>query len=332
MPMLWVLCASVGQLLIESRTHFTPPAGQVYYVATATFDATNGVTCFQDWADAQKGKCLHLGLSGTTITPGAKVEFEAGLTTRISVAAFDSANAIVCFEVSAQGKCVHLSRSGTTIASNSVLVFENGAVDFISVATFGATDAIVCYQSPAAQGQCLQIGLSSMLVAAAAVELFEGPTTTDVDVATFVAANGVVCYRSVAGVGISGGYCVHIEISSAFAPSNLNVGAPVAYCGGTCDTQLISVATFDPSNAIVCFTDTGTGGAGYCFHMGLTGTTLTPHSPATGGTYAAFNLGDDTDFIQVATFDSITASVCFTGAGDSDHGKCVRFSHDGSAI
>ena len=54
---------------------------------------------------------------------------------------------------------------------------------------------------------------------------------TDVDIATFDATNAIVCYRSITGVGISGGYCVHIAISSP--PSYLAAGAPVGYCGAT---------------------------------------------------------------------------------------------------
>eukprot|EP00966_Prymnesium_polylepis_P056935 1318380-Prymnesium_polylepis.1 len=82
---------------LTAQTAVVIETGSTAYLSTASFDSTNGVACFQDSGDSGKGKCAHLGRSGTTITAQTAVVIEMGATGFTSVAAFDSTNAVACF-------------------------------------------------------------------------------------------------------------------------------------------------------------------------------------------------------------------------------------------
>ena len=127
---------SVIASAIGSETTFY--SGRTSYIATA-YDSTNNkiVVFYRDQDDSSKGKAQVGTVSGTSITFGSAVEFEAGQTFYID-AVFDpdSGKVIVSYEDdsnSSYGTVIVGTVSGTSISFGTAVVFESTNTRWTSI-------------------------------------------------------------------------------------------------------------------------------------------------------------------------------------------------------
>eukprot|EP00966_Prymnesium_polylepis_P182635 4231686-Prymnesium_polylepis.1 len=190
----------LAQSSLTAQTAVVIETGTTNYLSAASFDSTNGVACFQDSGDSGKGKCAHLGRSGTTITAQTAVVIETGSTKFTSLAAFDSANAVACFVDggdSNKGKCAHLGLSGTAITAQTAVEIEAGTTAYTSVAAFDSTNAVACFvdRGDSNKAKCVHLGRSGTTITAQTAVEIEAGASLYVSVAAFDSTNAVACFE-----------------------------------------------------------------------------------------------------------------------------------------
>ena len=67
------------------------------YISVAALDSSKAVVTYGDNGNSSYGTACVLSISGTTVTAGAPVVFEAATSDYISVTALDSSKAVVTY-------------------------------------------------------------------------------------------------------------------------------------------------------------------------------------------------------------------------------------------
>lgn len=109
---------------------------------------SKALVAYCDRGNSDKGTACVLDISGTSITPGTPVVFEAGSIEFTSVTALDEETAIVVYKDISAGSygtsCV-LKVSGDTVTPGSAHVFESASTGYECITTMERTKAIVIY-------------------------------------------------------------------------------------------------------------------------------------------------------------------------------------------
>ena len=131
-------CAHIGRsgTTISYQTAVEFESGSVSDLRVTAFDSTNAIVCYRDVLDSNKGKCVHIGRSGTTLTMQSPVVFETGSTAYIAATAFDADNAYVTFQDSGDSKSKGIliqrttDSSGGTVGDPHLSLAHGGKADF----------------------------------------------------------------------------------------------------------------------------------------------------------------------------------------------------------
>jgi len=312
--------------------------GQTEYVSVATLDTLNGVVCYKDKGDSGKGKCCHIEqynhplVDDQPMTVETPVEFETNnAAEHISVAVFDSTNAVVCYsdtrDVSSDpgisyasgsgtkgfAKCVHIGASGRTLTMQPYVYFTRPVEDLTN--NLGTQTG---------QGY-----------------VYTGYEVTNIGVSAFDSTNAIMCYIDV--TDSSKGKCTLVTRSGTTittyntVTTSYSTTAPVFESD---TTAVPTVATFDATNAIVCWADGGstpTAYKGYCAHVGLSGTTLTYGTPVVIqedilSSRPAYPWDGSDGSMSVTTEGSATAVVCYQDAMQQKMGLCTTLTLSGTTL
>ena len=249
--------AVVGTLSGTSISFGTPvvfETGDSTYIST-TFDSTAGkvVIAYRDNGDSNKGKAIVGTVSGTAISFGTAVVFEAGATAYIGIA-FDAgaSKIIISYQDggnSSFGTAIVGTVSGTSISFGTAVVFEAAASRDTNVSTDGSGKVLIAYrdQGNSNYGTAIAGTLSgtSISFGTPAVHTSDSPSFTsltyDSNAGKFVFAfrdgtnsNGCVALvMTVSGTSVSFGSKVVLDsptsnyISAVYNPASKKVG--VAY-------------------------------------------------------------------------------------------------------
>jgi len=305
---------------------------QTNYISVAAFDSSNALACFQDASDINKGKCVHIGrvvaTDGQPLTVSATVGFETGRfgygAAYVSVATFDSTNAIVCY----QDKTTYSFDQLEWVAAGS------------------ATSNIA---------QCAHVGLSgTTLTVQTAVQIttpkhdlgfpageFNWYAVTDVVVATFDSLTAVMCYIDTSDS--NKGKCTVIVRSGTTLTTMNTVTADYATTAPAFEsdtTAVPSVAIFDSTKGIVCWADGGSSPTTYkgmCSSITLSGTSISYGTAIElkaddNGYKFAYPYDGDDGYLSVTTSDSTTALVCYQDMRQGNFGDCVTVTLSGTAL
>ena len=121
----------------------------VLRIALAKLDTDKFIAAYRADSDTNKGKTVAATVSGTTITLGSAVEFEAGATAHITIAQVDTNKAVVFYmddDDGDQGKGALLSVSGTVVSTATPVAFEANAISSTAAVQLTTDKAIVVYQ------------------------------------------------------------------------------------------------------------------------------------------------------------------------------------------
>lgn len=142
------LKAAVGTLgSISVGTPVTVLGNYGIAPTVVALSASKAVIIYVDDADSDKGKARVASVSGSTITLGSVVTFEASATGQNGAAALSSSKVILTYNTATQAKAVILDISGTTITVGTAVVMETVAAGQHTVGKLTATKAIASYAS-----------------------------------------------------------------------------------------------------------------------------------------------------------------------------------------
>ena len=334
-------------------------AGDVEYTSTATYDANNAITCYMDKGEGGKGKCVHVGKSGTTLTGGAEVQFSTYVN-QISVSVFDATYALVCFNDksdSNRGKCLIVTRSGASLSVGATDDFSNNdesspaQIGGIGTVAFDDTTAAVCFSAYAVSkarchvvsrsGNSVTVPTAYTNIAAGTTIGSDGPTSISyVSMVRFDSTNAAMCYTG--PNALKKGRCVHLRksgLGTTASPYTVTISAEFEFEPDY--SAFVSMGLFDSSNAIVCWQADTDGDKGKCALVARSGTTSSP--TLTIGSAVTFETAAVKGHTGTLGFSATTGMVCYTL---QDSGKCrllylsdsslsyssasVEFNNDGS--
>ena len=168
--------------VVNFSSYYTGPT-------TTTFDSTNGkvVIVHQDAADGGAGKAVVGTVSGTSISFGTPVEFEASTVDDIS-ATFDSTNGKVVFVYkddgnSNYGTAIVATVSGTSISYGTPVVYNSGNSSSNSVVYDSVNERVVISyqdQGNSSYGTAIVGTVSGTSISFGSEVVFESATTNHI--------------------------------------------------------------------------------------------------------------------------------------------------------
>jgi len=225
---------------------------------SATFDSVNNkvVVAYEDDDNADKGTARVLTVSGTTISLGSTVIFEAGSTQYIS-AAFDSnaGKVVIAFRDvgnSNYGKAIVGTVSGTSISFGNAVTFESASTAWTSVAfDSDANKIVIAYMDDANtdKGTAIVGTVSGTTISFGSPVIYSGSTEGNNNSISFDSnANKVViAYQdNLNGVGKF--------VVGTVSGTSISFGTPVDITGGQTNNSGTPLSTTFDSNAnkVVC--------------------------------------------------------------------------------
>ena len=134
-----------------SRQTYTTPGGgqQALYDFSCALDATHFVVAWRDANDSDYGKCVIGTISGSSVTYGSVVTFNAADTRNPKIAKIDSAHFVIVFRDSGdsgKGKAMIATvASGDVITFGAEYTFAAGTANNPAVALLDSTHIVVTY-------------------------------------------------------------------------------------------------------------------------------------------------------------------------------------------
>jgi hypothetical protein len=225
---------------------------------SATFDSVNNkvVVAYEDDTNADKGTARVLTVSGTTISPGSTVIFEAGSTQYISTA-FDSnaGKVVIAFRDvgnSNYGKAIVGTVSGTGISFGSAVTFESASTAWTSIAfDSNSNKVVIAYMDDANidKGTAIVGTVSGTTISFGSPVIYSGSTEGNNNSISFDSnANKlVIAYQD--NINGTGKFVV-----GTVSGTSISFGTPVDITGGQTNNSGTQLSTaFDSSaNKVVC--------------------------------------------------------------------------------
>jgi len=137
---------------LSAGSELTFTSNQVDHVQVAMLDASNAIVCYTDKGNSDYATCTSLTLSGTTLSAGTTDVINTAGSTYLSVAAFDTTTALVCYSDQSNGN--HVTCNAITPSELSAVERIGPALKVNSlyatsadISIFDASSAAVCFRA-----------------------------------------------------------------------------------------------------------------------------------------------------------------------------------------
>jgi len=280
----------VGSSSIEASDSYVVDdvAEGVSFLSVASLTPDIGIICWSEPLNPVKdraGACNKLTLGqGGAIAVGNKTYFDLDSSTSdVTVRAFSTTSAVVCWSAEGDGECrtLSLSDSGSQDfdAGSKERFFTGDAEAFVGLALvkFTAARGLVCWADGVGKNR---VGCKSLLIDGAALSYGE-PTEVTAFPSKFLAADALtedaalVCYSADPAGSVTdsedfGGRGTCNIVGVMVNDSAVGAGPPNEVNSGT--TQHTAVASSDDRSAVLCYSDGGAG-SGNCKALSMAETT-----------------------------------------------------------
>lgn len=198
-------------------------------------------------------------------------------------------------------------------------VFEEGSVTHTSCALLSSTQAIVCYRDidNSNQGTANLINISGNSLEAQTAVVFEGGTTSNVSVVALSSTQAVVGFTD-----DSDSYKVKVCVLNISGNTITPVAAVVVESNSSNAVDIVKVSS---SQLLIAFNDFGSSTIGEACLLNISGSTITPQTPATFEAGATYN-------ISLALISASQGVVCYRDNGDSGKGKACILDLSGNTV
>jgi len=278
-------------------------------------NAQKVVVVFQDHESSNHGAAIVGTVSGTSISFGSKVTFNAAATTHPEVAYDTNAKKIVVSynNNNAKGEVIEGTVSGTSISFSSAVQFEPAAPQNITIVYDSTAQKVVTSYEDSGNSS---YGTSFV---------FQAASSNNTD---FVGITNEAISNSATGeVVVQGGVITNSNfLPAVYTPSS---GTPVVFEAGDIGDSngLPSVAFDSNSNKIViAYTDVANSGQGTVIVGTVSGTSISY------GTAVVFETGSTSYSSVVFDSNSNKIVIAYRDGGDSNHGKAIVGTVSGTSI
>jgi hypothetical protein len=310
-----------GTVILPGSPTVFESAG-VWYCDIAALASGKAITVYKDAGNSNYGTACILDVSGRVITPGTPAVFESADVSYTSVAMLTAAKALAAyydFGNSGYGTGNVLDVSGSTITPATPAVYESASSTNDAVAMLTSTKAIVAYTDGgnSSYGTAIVLDISGSTITPDTADVFESASTGNIAIAALSSTKAIVCYSD-GGNSNYGTACI-LDISG----STITSDTPAVF--ESAGSTWISVAMLTSTKAIVTYRDGGNSGYGTACILNVSGSTITPATPA------VFESAD-TNYTGVAMLLSTRAIVIYQDTGNESCGTACILTISGSTI
>jgi len=322
--------AVVGTVSGSSISFGTPVVFEsaTTYTNSVTFDSTNGkvVIVYRDVGNSSAGTAVVGTVSGTSISFGTPVVFNAGYTHGMSIA-FDSGNGkmVIAYRDqggnSSYGTAIVGTVSGTSISFGSEVVFESAATSECAAVYDSVNGKVVIGfrdDGNSYAGTAIVGTVSGTSISFGSAVVFDGNTNPLRGV--YDSANGKVVFAYQDGGNSAYGTAVVGTVSG----TSISFGTPVVFNAGQVEHV---AATFDPTpgvnKVVIAYRDDVNSNYGTAIVGTVSGTSIS------FGNELVYNTANTVD--QGITYDSTNDKVVigYTDGGNSAYGTAIVFTTNG---
>jgi len=323
--------AVVGTVSGSSISFGTPVVFEsaTTYTNSVTFDSTNGkvVIVYRDVGNSSAGTAVVGTVSGTSISFGTPVVFNAGYTHGMSIA-FDSGNGkmVIAYRDqggnSSYGTAIVGTVSGTSISFGSEVVFESAATSECAAVYDSVNGKVVIGfrdDGNSYAGTAIVGTVSGTSISFGSAVVFDGNTNPLRGV--YDSANGKVVFAYQDGGNSAYGTAV---VGTVSGTSIISFGTPVVFNAGQVEHI---AATFDPTpgvnKVVIAYRDDVNSNYGTAIVGTVSGTSIS------FGNELVYNTANTVD--QGITYDSTNDKVVigYTDGGNSAYGTAIVFTTNG---
>ncbi len=301
----------------EKQTYTTPGGGnQAFYNQSCMLDSTHFVVAWRDTNDSDQGKCVIGVVSGSTVTYGSIVTFNAADTRNPSVCKIDSTHFAVAFRDtgdSGKGKAMIATvASGDAITFGSEYTFAAGTVNNPDIALLDSTHLVVSYDDVTNTDGSAIVGTISAtdVITFGTRVAFVSTSINGSDIAVLDSTHFAVAFK-----GGSNEY-VKAIVGVVSSGTTITFGTAVSVLADNSNSA--DIATIDSTHFMVAYTDNTA-----ALVSGNVGTVTSGDSISIGTKYSAgINLNDtilrlltSTTFFLVGQTSSVLNAITGTIAG-----------------
>ena len=230
-------------------------AGTTNGPPTGVFDSNSNkvVIAYSDASDSTKGKAVVGTVSGTSISFGTAVEFEAGNTSHISMAFDSNSNKVVIAYRdggnSNYGTAIVGTVSGTSISFGTAVVFESAAVSYTATVFDSNVNKIaIAYRDGGNSdyGTAIVGTVSGTSISFGTATVFESATALEFGGAFDSSNNKVVFAYKDAGNSNYG-----TAVVGTISDTSISFGTPVVFSGTDAVSAVIGAVFDSNANKIV---------------------------------------------------------------------------------
>ena len=325
-----VILKANGQVEVVAETSVSASVGSSVVFESASADwiglamltETTAIVVYEDNGNSGHGTACILNISGSSITAGTPVAFDNYRSEHISVASLTSTKAVVVWKDTGNsdyGTSVILDISGNNITVGTPVVYESANGLHHTVASLTSTAAIVVYQggNNGGQGTSRILSVSGSSITASSAVTFESGVSDDISVSVLTSTKVIVAYQDEQNSN-NGTACI-LDVSG----STITAGTSVVF--ESSGSASIAIATLSNTKAIATYTDTGNSSYGTACVLDVSGSTITPATPA------VFESAS-TAQVSVSSLSATEALVVYQDVGNSDYGTLCTLSVSGSSI
>ena len=309
---------------VGTESNFT--SNRAYNTST-TYDSSNNriVIAFGDQDNSFHGYAVVGTVSGSSISFGTAVVFNAGLVDGLSIT-FDSSNnkVVIAYRdggASNHGKAIVGTVSGTSISFGSEVTFEAGTTQAIAT-TFDTNlnKVVIAYQDSGTIGRSIVGTVSGTSISFGTKVSFSITNSNNITITFDSDSNKVVIgYRNNGNSGKGTG------IVGTVSGTSISFGTAAVYSASSASYQAI---TFDSSSnkVVAAYLDEGNSSYGTAVVGTVSGTSIS------FGTPVVFEAATTQD--KAATFDSNLNKViiAYQDAGNSSYGTIIAGTVLGTSI
>jgi len=229
-------------------------SAETFDCSSVALTADKVLVAYTDGGNSNYGTAIVLSISGTVITAGTAVVFEAASTSRISAVELTADKVLVAYRDNGNsgfGTAIVLSISGTVITPGTAVVFESALIIYISAVALTADKVLVAYRDEGNSnyGTAIILSISGTVITAGTAVVFEAASTSYISAAALTADKVLVAYTD--GGNSNYGTAIILSISGTV----ITAGSAVVFESAL--TIYISAVALTADKVLVAYRDEG---------------------------------------------------------------------------
>jgi len=289
-------------------------------LSITTLDSSHVVIGYGDAGNSKYGTAIVGTVSGSSISFGSAVVFEAASTFIPSVAALDNSHVVIAYKDAGNsnyGTAIVGSVSGSSISFGSAVVFESASTQYISVAALDSSHVVVAYRDDGNSnyGTAIVGSVSGSSISFGSAVVFESETTSWVSISALDSSHVVIAYQEDEDGPSAPLYDPGVAIVGTVVGNSISFGSSVVFESAT--TKYVSVSSLDSSHVVIGYQDDDNSGYGTAIVGMVTG------GDTIGFSDAVVFESATTYFPSVAALDSSHVVIGYADNGNSNYGTAI---------